>query len=64
MVVKKCVVCGKAYDNMAANPDHPDKQICLGCLNGFILNLKTLEEEIEPLFKALETALEDLDKKL
>ncbi len=49
---------------MAVNPDYPNRQICLRCINGFILNLKTMEEELEPLFKALETALEDLDKKL
>ncbi len=63
-MANKCIVCGKTYDNMVVNPAYPKKQMCLRCFNGFVLNLKTMEEELEPLLKALETALEDMDKKL
>ncbi len=64
MAAAKCVICGKTADNFAVNPTYPQKPICLNCLNGFILNLKTLEEELEPLIKELEKALESIDKKV
>ncbi len=46
MMSKKCIVCGKSPKKMTANPAYPNKYICLECLNGFMVNMTTLEEEL------------------
>ncbi len=60
---KRCVICGKP-GKLVANPSHPEKQICIKCLNGFLENVKTIEEELDPLVKALSKGAEALKREL
>lgn len=57
---KNCAICGKSMEKLAVNADHPEKPICLNCLNGFIINLNTIEGELKPLSDALDKAADDL----
>ena len=59
---KTCMVCGKISSRIVTNRDYPGKFICLSCFNGFMFNLKTLEEEIEPFVDELSRRLDTLDK--
>ncbi len=49
---------------LAFNTAHPEKPICLDCLNGFIVNLNTIEGEFKPLSDALNKAAAELRKTL
>lgn len=59
-MTKSCAICGKSTDKLAVNTAHPGKPVCLDCLNGFIVNLSTIEGELKPLSDALNKAATDL----
>ncbi|MHB1830172.1 MAG: hypothetical protein ACYCO0_02155 [Candidatus Micrarchaeaceae archaeon] len=59
-MAKNCTICGKSTDKLAVSAAHPEKPICLNCLNGFIVNLNTIEGELKPLSDALNKAATDL----
>lgn len=61
---KTCAICGKTVDKLVTNKAHPEKGICLDCLNGFIVNLNTVEEELNPIMKSLDKAVSDLKTRL
>lgn len=60
----KCAVCGKSGKELVVNPEHPEKHICLDCLNGLIFNLNTLEKELRPLYDALDKALDAFNREM
>lgn len=60
----RCVICGKVAKDLVVNPEHPEKRVCLDCLNGLIFNLNTLEMELRPIYNALDSALEAFDREL
>ena len=63
-MAKGCVICGKGSTKLTTNPSYPDKPICLHCLNGFLVNVVTVEEELSPLSDALDQAAKALQKVL
>lgn len=60
----KCIICGKSGKDLVVSPDHPEKQICLDCLNGLVFSLNTLEKELRPLYNALDRALDAFNKEI
>jgi hypothetical protein len=60
----KCIICGKSGKALAVSPDHPEKRICLDCLNGLVFSLNTLEKELRPLYNALDRALDAFNKEI
>ena len=61
-IAKNCVICGKSSDRMITNERFPDRHICITCFNGFVFNIKTIEEELAPLVDDLTKALDTIDK--
>ena len=61
---KKCIICERAGRETVVSPDYPEKRICLDCLNGLVFSLNTLEKELEPLYNALEKALDAFNKEV
>jgi hypothetical protein len=61
-MAEKCVICGKSVsaDRSVANSSHPEKRVCLDCLNGLMFNASTVVEELEPFAKAFTKAVKDL----
>ena len=47
-----CVICGKSVGRSVSSASHPDKHVCIDCLNGLIFNVDMVEEELGPLAKA------------
>ena len=64
MAKNVCVVCGGSQYKLVVGVKHPERKVCLDCLNDIIFNINTVEEELEPLAKALENAFGDLQKEL
>ncbi len=63
-MAKNCTICDRNTSMLAFNTAHPEKPICLDCLNGFIVNLNTIEGEFKPLSDALNKAAAELRKTL
>lgn len=59
---EKCTICGKFSDRMIKNEKYPGRPICLTCFNGFVFNIKTLEEEMGPIVDDMIKGLDNLDK--
>lgn len=59
----KCVICGKSREKLLESRGHPGKQICLQCFNELLFNLKTIEEELDPLADALGRGLSSVEMK-
>ena len=57
MAEKKCIVCGKNVRRAIAGHSHPEKYVCVDCLNELIFDVNTMEEELEPLSNALTKAI-------
>ena len=55
-MAKKCVICDKDVTKYVTDPDHPKKYVCLNCLNGIVLNSKTVDAELGPVKSAFEKA--------
>jgi hypothetical protein len=63
-VLKTCIICGKSVDKFVVNPSYPEKSICLICLNGYLANPNTIQEEFIPLADALSKAASELKERL
>lgn len=63
-MVEKCAICGKSVSKWVLNSKHPEKRVCLDCLNGLVFNAKTLTEEMEPITKAFMDAFSEIKKNL
>lgn len=55
-MTKKCVICDKDVAKYVTDPDHPRRYVCLKCLNGMVLNSKTVDVELGPVRLAFEKA--------
>jgi len=55
-MANKCVICEKEVAKYVTDPNHPKKYVCLKCLNGIVLNGKTVDMELGPVKSALEKA--------
>ena len=60
----KCMVCGKSAAKLASSANHPDKRVCLDCLNGLVFNAGTLAKEMEPITKAFAKAFKEITESL
>ncbi len=62
--MERCIICNRNVDDWVSNPEHADKHICIECTNGIILNLNTVKKELEPIYLALEKAVDTIGREL
>ncbi len=62
--MEKCIICGKGGRELVVSPDHPEKRVCLDCLNELVFSLNTLEKELRPIYNALDMALDAFNKEM
>jgi hypothetical protein len=56
----KCVICGKTVSKSVSSAGHPEKHVCLNCLNGLVFNVSTVSEALEPITKAFSKAFNEV----